>query len=203
METILKFSSCILFFLFLQQGFSQKDKEKILANFDYVEYYPDSTIKEARKFNGTHLEGTTVEFNTTGKPVAIGEYKKGIKTGKWLYSDGSQSYFISYKIQGRGIRLNENPDENGNKTGEIKTREQSISTFEFHTIYQKLLNPYKVQKICNMMISVPNTDPTTLPFQLIIKTGNMRPGCGTGIYTAIQEFRKKYEELLNPIDVHK
>jgi hypothetical protein len=89
METILKFSSCILFFLFLQQGFSQKDKEKILANFDYVEYYPDSTFRAAHKFTGVTLERYTVEFNEVGMPVAIGNYQKGIKVGNWCYSDGS------------------------------------------------------------------------------------------------------------------
>lgn len=89
METILKFSSCILFLLFFQQCFSQKDKEKILTNFDYVEYYPDSTILAAHKFTEATLTRFTVEFNEAGIPIAMGKYKKGIKVGSWSYSDGS------------------------------------------------------------------------------------------------------------------
>lgn len=96
METILKFSSCILFLLFFQQCFSQKDKEKILANFDYVEYYPDSTIRAAHKFIHITVDRFTVEFNEAGMPVAMGKYQKGKQAGEWIYSNGSTRIFPKF-----------------------------------------------------------------------------------------------------------
>jgi hypothetical protein len=86
-----------LFCIAFLSGFSQKDREKILTSFDYIAYYPDSTIQEARKFSGINLEGTTVEFDKLGKPVAIGHYKKGLKTGRWIYSDGTSDFFEEKK----------------------------------------------------------------------------------------------------------
>jgi|GEM_PF-1883072 len=84
----------VVFSFSLNPSFSQKDKEKILANFDYIEYYSDSTIRSAHKFNGASLERFTVEFNEVGMPVAMGNYKKGKRIGIWKYSDGSSDNFI-------------------------------------------------------------------------------------------------------------
>jgi hypothetical protein len=89
MKSSLKPFLFICFSLLLNSSFSQKDKEKILANFDYVDYYPDSTIRSAHKFTGVSLERFTVEFDKTGKPVSMGKYKKGAKIGSWTYSNGS------------------------------------------------------------------------------------------------------------------
>lgn len=79
--------------LFYFNGFSQVEKEKIRAGFDYFEYYPDSTIKAAHRYTGVSLERFVVEFNATGMPVAMGKMKKGKKSGKWIYSDGSCDVF--------------------------------------------------------------------------------------------------------------
>ncbi|MGV3612357.1 MAG: hypothetical protein ACO1N0_15470 [Fluviicola sp.] len=147
-------------------AFSQKDKEKILANFDYVEYYPDSTIKEARKFSKTHLNGTTVEFNPEGEPIAIGNYKKGLKTGKWLYSNGSYSFHLNHKdIPELHVCLTEHYDDRGDKTGEVRTRDSGMLSWEFQQEYERLLNPRIMKRICNMWVSVPNTSPTEFYFE--------------------------------------
>jgi hypothetical protein len=133
----------LLFFsLILGTGFSQKDKEKILANFDYVEYYPDSTIRSAHQFTGATLERFTVEFNEVGMPVAMGNYQKGKRIGTWIFSNGSSSEYPEMKQD---------------------------------------LNP-------GMVFILPENH----------KTGNLRPGCGTGTMQAIQHFRTKYQGLLNP-----
>lgn len=166
MTSILKFSICTLFLLSFLNCFSQKDRDKILANFDYIEYYADSTIKEARKFSKTHLEGTTIEFNTEGKPIAIGNYKKGMKTGKWLYSNGTYSFHLKYKFTPElSVCLTENQDEKGNKTGEVRTRDSGMQSWEFQQEYERLLNPRIMKRICNMWVSVPNTSPTEFYFE--------------------------------------
>ncbi len=143
----------VIFSFSLNPCFSQKDKEKIIANFDYIEYYPDSTIKEARKFNGTHLQGTTIEFNTAGEPVAIGRYKKGIKTGKWIYSSGTYSFFVLQKESPeRIISLTENYDQYGDKIGAIRIKcVKSLESvvLEFYQGYDTLVNPKSVMpRIC-------------------------------------------------------
>ncbi len=126
-------------------GFSQKDKEKILANFDYVEYYPDSTIRSAHQFIGFTLERVSIEFNEAGMPVAIGNYQKGKRVGEWIYSDGSVTIF------------------------------PKLSAIENPTVIA--FDPY---------------DPTDH------RTGSLRPGCGTGTMQAIQNFKAKYQSLINP-----
>ncbi len=167
---LMKLLTCLFFCLTFLTGFSQKDKEKILANFDYVEYYPDSTIKEARKFSGTNLEGTTVEFNTAGEPVAIGNYKKGMKTGRWIYSDGAYSFFVLQKKDPElKVCLTEKQDEAGNKTGELKDRFEGILLWEFHQTYEVLLNPLVRKRMCNMIVSVPNTNINEITYPLILQ----------------------------------
>jgi len=147
---LMKIISLICFLFFLLTAFSQKNKEKILANFDYVEYYPDSTIKEARKFNGINLEGTTVEFNEVGKPVAIGNYKKGKKTGNWIYYDGSSHFFEEKKYEFNSDLFSQpyyQPEER--HTGSVRPGcgtgiGQAIG--EFYTRYEALLNPENERK---------------------------------------------------------
>lgn len=133
------------FSLFLLHGFSQKDREKILANFDYVEYYPDSTIRAAHKFIHITVERFTVEFNEAGMPVAMGKYQKGKQVGEWIYSNGSSRIFPKFINHDNPITV--------------------------------AYAPY---------------DPTDH------RTGNLRPGCGTGEMQAKQAFKDKYESLLNP-----
>nr|WP_294858603.1 hypothetical protein [uncultured Fluviicola sp.] len=87
----------ICFSFMLNTSFSQKDKEQILAHFDYVDYYPDSAIRSAHKFTGISLERFTVKFNEAGMPVAMGNYKKSKRIGIWIYSDGSSDNFIEEK----------------------------------------------------------------------------------------------------------
>lgn len=89
----MKILTTLLFGLVFLDSFSQVDKEKIRAHFDYLDYYPDSTIRSAHKYTGVSLERFTVEFSAAGAPVAMGTTKKGVKTGKWIYSDGSADMF--------------------------------------------------------------------------------------------------------------
>ena len=117
----------ILTFLCLmsQPYFAQQDKQQIMANFDFVTYYPDSTIKEAYTMVDLKVEGTMIEFDSLGKPAAIGQYKARKKVGAWIYPDGTSRIF-----------------KNGKDFGEI------------------------------------------------------RPGCGTGMNLAREEFRKLYASLI-------
>ena len=144
MTNIRQFSICIMFLLSFQNCFSQKDKEKILANFDYIDYYPDSTIRAAHKLTFT-VDYFTVEFNVTGIPVAMGNTQDDEKVGEWIYSDGSVTIF------------------------------PKLSAIENPTVIA--FDPY---------------DPTDH------RTGSLRPGCGTGTMQAIQNFKAKYQSLLNP-----
>ncbi len=138
----MKLLTFLFFGLIFGNAFSQKDREKILANFDYVDYYPDSTIRSAHKFTGTSLERFTVEFNEIGMPVAMGKYKMGKRIDEWIYSDGSLTIFPDIKM-------------------------------EFYS---------------NRVIIVPEHT----------RTGNLHPGCGTGRMQAQQEFRDKYQHLIDP-----
>lgn len=145
METIFKFSSCILFFLFFQLGFSQKDKEKILANFDYVEYYPDSTFRAAHKFKGATLTRFTVEFNEVGIPVAMGNYYKGARRGIWIYSNGSSTDYTETKNESLNPLFVQVDFDDINKRSGATVPGCGTGTMQaiqhFSEKYQSLLNP--------------------------------------------------------------
>lgn len=135
----------LIFFSFLRNSsFSQKDKEKILANFDYVKYYQDSTIRSAHKFEFT-MEWFTVEFNEAGVPVAMGNYQNEKKVGEWVYSDGSHQLFPK-------LRANMDPntiifdqyDPADKRTESLRPRYEADvlrDKQEFQKKYQHLLNP--------------------------------------------------------------
>lgn len=85
----------LLFVLCLtsQPYFAQQDKQQIIAHFDFVTYYPDSTIKEAYTMVDLKVEGTMIEFDSLGEPAAIGQYKARKKVGAWICPDGSTHYY--------------------------------------------------------------------------------------------------------------
>ena len=74
-------------------GSGQTSREKIIASFDTVIYYPDSTIKSAIHLKKGYYSGYTIEYGQTGK-ILVGKYKKGKPDGLWLYNDLS---FLLYK----------------------------------------------------------------------------------------------------------
>ena len=145
MTIVFKLFISLLFLLFFQNGFSQQEKAKILANFDYVEYYPDSTIRAAHQFIGFTLERFTVEFNEAGMPVAMGNYQKGKQVGEWIYSDGSHRIFPKFStIEDPTVIAFDPYDPTDHRTGSIRPgcgtgTMQAMK--DFRTKYQDLLNP--------------------------------------------------------------
>jgi hypothetical protein len=145
METSLKFSICTVFVLLLSPCFSQPDKEKILANFDYVEYYPDSTIRTAHKFTGATLTRFTVEFNEVGIPVAMGNYYKGVRRGIWIYSNGSSTDYTETKNENLNPLFVQIDFDDVNKRSGSTLPGCGTGTMQaiqhFREEYQSLLNP--------------------------------------------------------------
>jgi hypothetical protein len=145
MKPPLKTTFFLLFSLFFSNSFSQEDKASILAHFDYVEYYPDSTIQAAYNYTGVYLERFAVEFSTIGKPVAMGIYQKGKRTGKWIYADGSSDYFLEKPDRSSfSYSLTERTNSAGNRTGSIHPgcgTGKYQATKEFYKAYDNLLTP--------------------------------------------------------------
>ncbi len=84
----------LFFFLFISSfSFGQEDKNLLLANFYYVEYYPDSTIKKVCEIKNLAFNGTTILFDTIGNPITIGTYTNGKESGSWIHSDGSTTFY--------------------------------------------------------------------------------------------------------------
>jgi hypothetical protein len=79
--------------------FAQENQAGIKRNFNYIEYYPDSTIKRAMNYEKYKPVGYCIEFDSLGKAKTIGEYRSGIRFGKWLNADGSfTNYFVNFDI---------------------------------------------------------------------------------------------------------
>ena len=91
----MKLSVLLLFILLLQFSPSQaqENKENILRNFNYIEYYPDSTIRLAMNFEGFKPFGYCIEFDSLGNPISIGEYRSWKRIGIWWNSDGSMTNY--------------------------------------------------------------------------------------------------------------
>jgi len=79
---------------------AQPGKTKILRCFDVYEYYPDSTIKAAYHVKNGKYNDYAIEYDTTGAPAKIGIYKKGKKSGNWLYSSGAAERYKKGKTDG-------------------------------------------------------------------------------------------------------
>jgi hypothetical protein len=90
----------VVYTLFFIHTFSaQENKENILQNFNYIEYYKDSTIRLAMNYEGFHPIGYCIEFDILCMPLTIGEYRSGVRYGEWLNSDGSYtSYLVNFDI---------------------------------------------------------------------------------------------------------
>lgn len=140
----MKLITGLFFFLIFGNALSQKDRDKILANFDHIEYYPDSTIRSAGKYQFT-LDYFTVEFNKTGMPVAMGTIQKGEKVGEWIYSDGSHQFFPPLRGPEETTVVFAPNDPTDNRTEALKPRSESEilrAKQEFQKKYEKLLNPW-------------------------------------------------------------
>ncbi len=125
---------CLLIIVFLfgiGTSKGQADKAKILSAFQQFDYYPDSTIKCAYKIKKERKHGYAIEFDSTGAPDFIGEYKRGKRKGSWMYADAR---FKSYKKKYRNI-LSFYP---GCGTG------VQLAKSRFKKMYRQLINNEKV-----------------------------------------------------------
>ncbi len=90
----LKIYTFLLFIIPSLIGSAQINKEDIPPSFKLYKYYPDSSLKAIYETKNNMLHGYSIEFDSNGKPAAIGKYKNNIKKGKWHYSDWT---IIHYK----------------------------------------------------------------------------------------------------------
>jgi len=86
------------FFLFLffgaQAVSAQQDTARIRKQFSSIVYFENSSIIQfARNERDGKSHGLGIEFDTLGRPRAIGRYRHGCRNGIWLYSDGSSVHW--------------------------------------------------------------------------------------------------------------
>lgn len=83
------------------------DKVKYEKKGDLVEatiYNDDGSIEQHGFFKDKKLHGTWTYFNTEGKKVAIGNYKLGVKTGKWLFYSNGEVKQVNY-LNGKVVKV--------------------------------------------------------------------------------------------------
>jgi hypothetical protein len=111
---------------FFNDAFAQAEKNAILTNFDSIVYYTDSTIESAYTLKRGKAHGYAIEFDSLGRPYAIGKYSKGSKDGNWKLRDGWADFY-----------------ENGKNVGSVYPGCGTgirIAKEEFAILYQKLAN---------------------------------------------------------------
>jgi len=72
----------------------------ILSAFEAVEYYPDSTIRNAYKIQFNRKNGYAVEYSSVGNPLKIGKYENDKKEGAWLWAEGKIEKFHAGESNG-------------------------------------------------------------------------------------------------------
>lgn len=91
-----------------------QDIGNLASHFDSVAYYPDSTVKGLYHLRKERLDGQAVEFNESGEPTDIGEFKRGERKGTWISSNGHWVKYRHGKREWGGVP--------GCGTGRIKAR---------------------------------------------------------------------------------
>ncbi|HWR94166.1 MAG TPA: hypothetical protein VN192_03085 [Flavobacterium sp.] len=59
-------------------------------------FYENGQIQQVGFFENGKLEGNWVSYNENGDKIAMGEYTKGVKTGKWLFWTNEQLAEVDY-----------------------------------------------------------------------------------------------------------
>ncbi|MFS4455129.1 toxin-antitoxin system YwqK family antitoxin [Maribacter sp. 2304DJ31-5] len=62
----------------------EKEGDKVKATY----FHANGEISQQGYFLNERLEGEWKMFNAKGEKIAMGNYTKGVKTGKWLFWDG-------------------------------------------------------------------------------------------------------------------
>ncbi len=85
-----------------------KVKTEHQEKFISVTYYHDNgNISQKGSFNTDgKLEGQWVSYNTNGKKLAVGNYKNGIKVGKWLFWTNNTIKEVEY-LNSKIIKINQ------------------------------------------------------------------------------------------------
>lgn len=93
----------ILAILFIGTSvFAQENNQKVkhVQKKDLVEvtyYYADGSVQQVGTFNEEgKLHGTWTSFDTNGNKLAVGNYEKGKKVGKWTFWSNGTANEVSY-----------------------------------------------------------------------------------------------------------
>ena len=88
--TALLFSS----FSFAQNNKPVFEKEGDLVRGTY--YFENGQVRQSGTYKEGKLHGEWTSYNDAGEKVGVGNYAKGIKTGKWFFWDGKQLSEVNY-----------------------------------------------------------------------------------------------------------
>ena len=88
--------------------YAQNDtKTKYEQKGDLIEatiYHDNGQIEQHGFFKDKKLHGTWTYFNEKGEKITIGNYKNGIKTGKWLIKDIETVKEVNY-LNGKIVKV--------------------------------------------------------------------------------------------------
>ncbi|GAA4115738.1 hypothetical protein GCM10022393_16050 [Aquimarina addita] len=59
-------------------------------------YFDNGEIRQQGFYKGGKLHGEWKSYDASGKKIAMGQYNKGIKTGKWFFWKGEQLSEVNY-----------------------------------------------------------------------------------------------------------
>ena len=104
----------LLLFFCIGLAYSQDKNVKYEAQGDLVEatfYYDNGQIEQHGFFKDEKLHGTWKYYSEEGLEVAVGNYKEGKKTGKWVFNNNGLTKEVDY-LDGKIISVHE-LNENG------------------------------------------------------------------------------------------
>jgi antitoxin component YwqK of YwqJK toxin-antitoxin module len=92
---------CILLSILLLSGvmFAQSIEPKYTIEDNLVKaiyYYDNGQVKQEGYYKDGKVHGKWVSYSESGLKVSLGEYNKGIKTGKWFFWDKESLSEVDY-----------------------------------------------------------------------------------------------------------
>lgn len=83
-----------LVFIFTTIRSSAQGRVLAPERFDSIAFYADSTVRFIGMTRRGVLHGSSIEYDNVGTATAIGRYRRGMRSGAWIFRDG---HWIEYR----------------------------------------------------------------------------------------------------------
>ena len=102
MKNIYLLFTLLFFFCYTQSAVAQNENKLIEYNeftdlIDVTYFYEDGSVQQTGSFNVKGLpHGEWTSYDISGKKLCVGNYKNGLKDGKWYFTLSDKTQAVDY-----------------------------------------------------------------------------------------------------------